>query len=146
MQPCRRDDISHHYFCDHYLLLLLLFMRRAVAVKLRQAAQHARMASSDAAASCSSSQQDHEASPRPELSPLAHPHCARRRALDEMLRVDHAGETAAVQIYEGQRAVLGRTAEGPVLAQMAQHEAEHLRRFQQLVRPCARSLRRRLAG
>ena len=51
-----------------------------------------------------------------------------------MLRVDHAGETAAVRIYEGQRAVLGRTAEAPLLAEMAEHERAHLERFQRLVR------------
>lgn len=51
-----------------------------------------------------------------------------------MLRVDHAGETAAVRIYEGQRAVLGHTAEGPLLAEMAEHERAHLEQFQRLVR------------
>ena len=51
-----------------------------------------------------------------------------------MLRVDHAGETAAVRIYEGQRAVLGRTAEAPLLVEMAEHERAHLERFQRLVR------------
>jgi ubiquinone biosynthesis monooxygenase Coq7 len=51
-----------------------------------------------------------------------------------MLRVDHAGECAAVRIYEGQRAVLGHTAEGPLLAEMAEHERVHLERFQRMVR------------
>jgi demethoxyubiquinone hydroxylase (CLK1/Coq7/Cat5 family) len=51
-----------------------------------------------------------------------------------MLRVDHAGECAAVRIYDGQRAVLGHTAEGPLLAQMAEHERLHLERFQRMVR------------
>ena len=51
-----------------------------------------------------------------------------------MLRVDHAGETAAVRIYEGQSWVLGRTADGPALAEMARHEAAHLAAFQQLAR------------
>ena len=64
-----------------------------------------------------------------------------------MLRVDHAGETAAVRIYEGQRAVLGQTAEAPLLAEMAEHERAHLERFQRLVRllsanaACAQSLK-----
>lgn len=52
-----------------------------------------------------------------------------------MLRVDHAGETAAVRIYEGQSWVLGRTSEGPTLSEMARHEAAHLAAFQQLARP-----------
>jgi len=60
------------------------------------------------------------------------------RKLDEMLRVDHAGETAAVLIYEGQAAVLGRGAEGPTLASMAEHEREHLRHFQRLARTRSR--------
>ena len=51
-----------------------------------------------------------------------------------MLRVDHAGETAAVRIYEGQRAVLGQTAEAPLILEMAEHERAHLERFQRLVR------------
>ena len=58
----------------------------------------------------------------------------RRRAINAMLRVDHAGETAAVRIYEGQRAVLCHTAEAPLLAEMAEHERAHLDRFQRLVR------------
>ena len=33
---------------------------------------------------------------------------ARERMLDEMVRVDHAGEFGAVQIYRGQRAVFER--------------------------------------
>lgn len=59
-----------------------------------------------------------------------------------MLRVDHAGECAAVRIYEGQRAVLGHTAEGPQLAEMATHERAHLERFQRLVWRVLRSARR----
>jgi ubiquinone biosynthesis monooxygenase Coq7 len=64
----------------------------------------------------------------------------------EILRVDHAGEMAAVAIYRGQRAVLG---EAPgheritgQLAHMEAQEAEHLARFDRLlterqVRPTA---------
>jgi 3-demethoxyubiquinol 3-hydroxylase len=53
--------------------------------------------------------------------------------LDEMLRVDHAGEVAAGAIYRGQRAVLraspgaGRTL--AEIADMAVQEEEHLARF-----------------
>jgi len=64
----------------------------------------------------------------------------------EILRVDHAGEMAAVAIYRGQRTVLG---EAPgheriagQLAEMEGQEAEHLARFDRLlterrVRPTA---------
>lgn len=57
--------------------------------------------------------------------------------LAEILRVDHAGELAAVHIYRGQRMVLGhapaqaRLAEQ--LAQMEAQEAEHLSAFDQLL-------------
>ena len=79
-------------------------------------------------------QDEERAASRPDLSPLLHRGSARRRLIDEALRVDHAGETAAVRIYEGQAAVLGHTAEGPTLASMATHERAHLTRFQQMVR------------
>jgi ubiquinone biosynthesis monooxygenase Coq7 len=56
---------------------------------------------------------------------------AARRA--EMLRVDHAGELAAVFIYRGQRAVFGHgQATARIrgqLEQMQAHEAEHLATF-----------------
>lgn len=64
----------------------------------------------------------------------------------EILRVDHAGEMAAVAIYRGQRTVLGE-ARGHEriagqLAEMEAQEAVHLARFDQLlteraVRPTA---------
>jgi len=64
----------------------------------------------------------------------------------EILRVDHAGELAAVAIYRGQRKVLG-DAPGHAriagqLAEMETQEAAHLARFEQLlterqVRPTA---------
>mmetsp|Transcript_37293 Transcript_37293/g.71497 ORF Transcript_37293/g.71497 Transcript_37293/m.71497 type:complete len:238 (+) Transcript_37293:83-796(+) len=65
-----------------------------------------------------------------------------RKSLEEMLRVDHAGEWGAVRIYEGQLAVLGKTREGPTLEEMAEHERGHLRKFQEIlpqyrVRPTA---------
>ncbi len=58
---------------------------------------------------------------------------APRRRLDEMLRVDHAGEVAAGAIYRGQRAVL-RNARGAgrtlaTIADLEAQEAEHLARF-----------------
>lgn len=39
----------------------------------------------------------------------------RRQRIEEALRVDHAGEFGAVRIYDGQLAVLGRTATGPLI-------------------------------
>ena len=59
-----------------------------------------------------------------------------------MLRVDHAGEYGAVRIYEGQIAVLGKTAVGPTLQHMKEQEDHHLKTFSELlpkhrVRPTA---------
>ena len=49
----------------------------------------------------------------------ARQNAAKIKAMRErMLRVDHAGEYGAVRIYEGQMAVLGRTAIGPTLKHM----------------------------
>ena len=64
----------------------------------------------------------------------------------EILRVDHAGEMAAVAIYRGQRAVLdgarGHERIAGQLAEMEAQEAQHLARFDALlterrVRPTA---------
>jgi demethoxyubiquinone hydroxylase (CLK1/Coq7/Cat5 family) len=38
-----------------------------------------------------------------------------RELVHRMLRVNQAGELGAVRIYQGQLAILGRTAEGPIL-------------------------------
>jgi len=61
--------------------------------------------------------------------------------LARMLRVDHAGELAAVHIYRGQRAVLGATpgheAICDQLARMETHEAGHLARFDVLLNETA---------
>ena len=55
----------------------------------------------------------------------------------EMLRVDHAGELAAVHIYRGQRAVLGHAPGKDALAwrlqEMEAHEAEHLAAFNRIL-------------
>ena len=75
--------------------------------------------------------------------------------LAEILRVDHAGEMAAVQIYRGQRAVLGASMGHEritgQLAEMEGHEAVHLARFDALltdhgVRPTAMTPVWRLAA
>lgn len=53
--------------------------------------------------------------------------------VEAMIRVDHAGEYGAVRIYEGQLAVLGDGAVGPLLEEMAEEERRHLDRFEELV-------------
>ena len=57
----------------------------------------------------------------------------RAAMVDRMIRVDHAGEYGAVRIYEGQLAVLGRTADGPTIAHMAGQEREHFATFERLI-------------
>jgi ubiquinone biosynthesis monooxygenase Coq7 len=73
----------------------------------------------------------------------------------EILRVDHAGELAAVQIYRGQRAVMGASARQARLAahfaELEAQEGEHLARFDRLlterrVRPTILTPVWRLAG
>ena len=59
-----------------------------------------------------------------------------------MLRVDHAGELGARQIYAGQLAVFGGTQVGEVIREMAEQELKHLKAFDRLmqerrVRPTA---------
>ncbi len=62
---------------------------------------------------------------------------ARERMLEEMIRVDHAGEFGAVQIYRGQLAVFsrieGKAHAGRVIGEMEAGEAEHLRVFDRLL-------------
>lgn len=53
--------------------------------------------------------------------------------LARMLRVDHAGEHGAVQIYAGQLAVLGHTATGETIRRMKDQEQEHLDTFDRLI-------------
>ena len=50
-----------------------------------------------------------------------------------MIRVNQAGEYGAKRIYEGQLAVLGKTALGPTLEHMKAQETEHLKRFNDLL-------------
>ena len=53
--------------------------------------------------------------------------------LARMIRVDHAGEYGARRIYEGQLAVLGRSACAPTLKHMHEQELAHLRTFEDLI-------------
>ena len=70
--------------------------------------------------------------------PLARPgRGASRRRRAEILRVDHAGEYAAVHIYRAQKAVFegraGKTAIAADMSEMQDQEAVHLARFQALL-------------
>lgn len=70
--------------------------------------------------------------------PLPRPGAGMSRArMAEILRVDHAGEYAAVQIYRAQRAVFeGRKGKAPIsedLTEMEGHEQVHLSRFEALL-------------
>jgi len=53
--------------------------------------------------------------------------------LERMIRVDHAGEYGAVQIYRGQLAILGHTASGETIRHMEEQEQEHLATFDRLI-------------
>lgn len=63
---------------------------------------------------------------------------ASKRRRDEILRVDHAGEYAAVHIYRAQRAVFeGRAGKAAIAADMEEmrgQEQVHLERFQALLK------------
>ena len=62
---------------------------------------------------------------------------ADKARMDEILRVDHAGEYAAVLIYRAQKAVFeGRKSHGDMvrdLSEMQDQEAVHLDRFNRLL-------------
>lgn len=53
--------------------------------------------------------------------------------LSRMIRVDHAGEHGAVQIYAGQLAVLGHLPAGETIRHMQRQEQDHLDTFDRLV-------------
>ena len=68
----------------------------------------------------------------------------REETIARMIRVDHAGEYGAKRIYDGQLAVLGRSAAAPAIREMAEAEQAHLDAFDALlverrVRPTALS-------
>lgn len=80
---------------------------------------------------------------------------AERRRIEEMIRVDHAGEYGAVQIYRGQRAVFdrieGKAHAARLIADMEAGEQEHLQTFDRLlaerrVRPTLMAPLWRVAG
>lgn len=55
------------------------------------------------------------------------------KAIDEIIRVDHAGELGADRIYAGQVAVLGKTKIGPTLNHMWEQEKKHRQEFERLI-------------
>lgn len=57
----------------------------------------------------------------------------KKKVIDKMLRVDHAGEIGARQIYAGQLAVFGGTPVGKVIKEMADQEQKHLDAFDKLI-------------
>lgn len=55
------------------------------------------------------------------------------KTLARMIRVDHAGEHGAVQIYAGQLAVLGHTPAGETIRHMQRQEQDHLDTFDRMI-------------
>ena len=56
-----------------------------------------------------------------------------RSLLDEIIRVDHAGEFGAIKIYNGQLLFLKDDPSGPTIKEMADQELEHLNTFHKLM-------------
>lgn len=56
-----------------------------------------------------------------------------KELLDKIIRVDHAGELGAKRIYQGQLAVLGNTASGPLIQEMQAEEEKHRAEFERLM-------------
>ena len=57
-----------------------------------------------------------------------------RRVLEEIIRVDHAGEFGATKIYEGQIAVFGKNTKiGKTIQHMADQEQVHIEKFEELI-------------
>ena len=57
-----------------------------------------------------------------------------RIALEEIIRVDHAGEYGATKIYSGQIAVFGKNSKlGKTIQHMADQEQEHIDKFNELI-------------
>jgi len=57
-----------------------------------------------------------------------------KQLLDEIIRVDHAGEYGATKIYSGQLAVFGKNSPiGKTIQQMANQEQKHINTFDRLI-------------
>jgi len=57
-----------------------------------------------------------------------------REVLEEIIRVDHAGEYGATKIYNGQIAIFGKNSRlGKTIQHMADQEQEHIDKFNELI-------------
>ena len=57
-----------------------------------------------------------------------------REVLEQIIRVDHAGEYGATRIYDGQIAVFGKNSKiGKTIQHMADQEQEHIDKFNELI-------------
>ena len=57
-----------------------------------------------------------------------------RSILEDIIRVDHAGEYGATRIYDGQIAVFGKNSKiGKTIQHMADQEQEHIQKFEELI-------------
>ena len=57
-----------------------------------------------------------------------------RNTLEEIIRVDHAGEYGATRIYDGQIAIFGKNSKiGKTIQHMADQEQEHIDKFNELI-------------
>jgi len=57
-----------------------------------------------------------------------------RNILEEIIRVDHAGEYGATRIYDGQISVFGKNSKiGKTIQHMADQEQEHIQKFNDLI-------------
>ena len=57
-----------------------------------------------------------------------------KNIIDEIIRVDHAGEYGATRIYDGQIAIFGKDSKlGKTIQHMADQEQEHIETFQKLI-------------
>ena len=57
-----------------------------------------------------------------------------RNTLEQIIRVDHAGEYGATRIYDGQIAIFGRNSKiGKTIQHMADQEQEHIDKFNELI-------------
>ena len=57
-----------------------------------------------------------------------------REILEEIIRVDHAGEYSATKIYDGQIAIFGKSSKlGKTIQHMADQEQEHIDKFNELI-------------
>ena len=57
-----------------------------------------------------------------------------RATLEEIIRVDHAGEYGATRIYDGQIAIFGKNSKiGKTIQHMADQEQEHIDKFNELI-------------